>query len=284
MLVETNIRYRAYQKAIRLSELIARKLLAIESRNMLDNIQSEVDGDLLRSSIHKSKAEHFSIFHRGTKADLGVIKQIFINEDYDISVFPQRDWVNRSYQSILEKNMIPAIVDAGSNIGLGGLYLKQNYPTSRLIAVEPASSNLKVLKKNLVNPQDRILQGAIHAGAESIELLDPGEGEWGFSTHTSDAKKGAPMETVRCYRFTDLIESGEVPFILKVDIEGGEKDQFTETEFLSRFTLIIIELHDWLYPSDRTSSSFLKFAAAANFDFCNRGENIFLFNRRFCIA
>jgi len=281
MMIETNLRYRAFQKSLSLSERLIRRIFAIRSDSPLDNLSNIVEDGLFKATIQTTGCAAFSVFHRGTKADLGVIRQIFVDEDYSLERFRQNTWVTQAYRNIVRNGELPTIIDAGSNIGLGGLYLKRLFERAKLVAVEPASSNLRVLRRNLTDGADRIVHGAIHAGRETISLMDPDEGEWGFSTHTSDNRPAASMETVDCYSFSNLLRVDETPFILKIDIEGGEKDQFEDKAFLSRFALIIIELHDWLYPGDRTSTSFLKFAAEANFDFCHRGENVFLFNRQF---
>lgn len=281
MILETSLRYRAFQKSLNLSERLIRRIFSIRSESPVENLASNVEDGLFKTTIYTARHAEIPVFHRGTKADLGVIRQIFVDEDYNLERFRQGVWLTRAYHDILRDGGLPAIIDAGSNIGLGGLYLKQLFEQSRLVAVEPASSNLRVLRRNLTGGGDRIVHGAIHAGRKTISLMDPDEGEWGFSTHTSNNRPAASMETVDSYAFSDLLKADETPFILKVDIEGGEKDQFEDKAFLSRFALIIIELHDWLYPGDRTSTSFLKFAADSDFDFCHRGENVFLFNRQF---
>lgn len=278
---EANLRYRTYRTVTAALDHVARKLLAVRSQSYIDNIKAKRADLLLKSTAFDRNGRHFEIYHRGTRADLGVLKQIFLDEDYDIERFKQAAWIAAAYADILSKGMVPATIDAGANIGFGSIYFKQKFAESQIIAVEPATSNLKVLRRNIGNSGARIVHGAIHTGAATIKLFDPDEGEWGFSTHDAQAGGAKAIEEVRCYRFSDLIAAGEIPFILKVDIEGAEKDEFNDFEFLSQFALIIIELHDWLYPGERTSSSLLKFAAAADFDFCHRGENVFLFNRQF---
>jgi hypothetical protein len=71
------------------------------------------------------------------------------------------------------------------------------------------------------------------------------------------------------------------PLILKIDIEGGEDALFNgNTDWLSKFPLVIIELHDWMLPFSGSSRNFIKAVAQHDFDFVYRGENVFLFNRK----
>ncbi|MCJ1241508.1 hypothetical protein MMC14_009513 [Varicellaria rhodocarpa] len=43
----------------------------------------------------------------------------------------------------------PFIVDAGANIGLFSLYMKQKYPSSKILAFEPAPETFDLLRRNL---------------------------------------------------------------------------------------------------------------------------------------
>ena len=69
---------------------------------------------------------------------------------------------------------------------------------------------------------------------------------------------------------------GYLPFIVKIDIEGFESDLFAEnTAWVDEFPILIIEMHDWLFPGQGTSSNFLKAIAGLDRDFVYLGENVF---------
>jgi hypothetical protein len=69
------------------------------------------------------------------------------------------------------------------------------------------------------------------------------------------------------------------PLILKIDIEGGEKELFSgDVGWLDRIPLLIIELHDWLLPGEANSQNFLRAISSFNFDFVYLRENVFCFN------
>jgi len=77
----------------------------------------------------------------------------------------------------------------------------------------------------------------------------------------------------------EQVNQGLEPFIFKIDIEGGESELFKErTTWMQRFPLIIIELHDWLFPGTSNSRNFLREVSNMNVDFVFRGENVFCFN------
>ena len=66
------------------------------------------------------------------------------------------------------------------------------------------------------------------------------------------------------------------PFIVKIDIEGGEDNLFSmNTNWVEEIPMVIIELHDWLLPKQKTSMNFLKTISELDRDFNIKGENIF---------
>ena len=207
--------------------------------------------------------------HRGTEADIGVLHQVFWNLDYDLHKFKRFDAVQRLYESLAD----PLIIDAGANIGASAVWFAQNYPKAKVVAVEPESENYGLLVKNTAGLRVESIQGAIAARPGKIRLFDPGEGEWGYRTGGDGPGLGeVPAMTV------EQLTTGD-PFILKIDIEGGEADLF-DSEVFSRFPVLIIELHDWLLPKQGTSKSFLKWHAAQDRDFVFCGENVFSLSNR----
>jgi hypothetical protein len=64
-------------------------------------------------------------------------------------------------------------------------------------------------------------------------------------------------------------------FIIKIDIEGFEKDLFSsETSWLSEATVVIIELHDWMLPGQYNSLPFQKAMLPVNSEVLISGENL----------
>lgn len=59
-----------------------------------------------------------------------------------------------------------------------------------------------------------------------------------------------------------------VPFIAKIDIEGFESDLFSRnTDWIARFPLLIVELHDWMLPRSASTGPFLRAIATQDRDF-----------------
>jgi hypothetical protein len=65
------------------------------------------------------------------------------------------------------------------------------------------------------------------------------------------------------------------PFICKIDIEGAESELFSKnTEWLSRFPVVIIELHDWRFAGEAPSRNFIRTIAHLDRDFVLLGESV----------
>ena len=88
--------------------------------------------------------------------------------------------------------------------------------------------------------------------------------------------EGAPG-AVRSWSVPSLLAkyAGQ-PFIAKIDIEGAERDLFSgDCSWIDTFPVIIVELHDWLFPKARTAQPFLKAIAARNRDILLKENNVF---------
>ena len=68
----------------------------------------------------------------------------------------------------------------------------------------------------------------------------------------------------------------DIPFIIKIDIEGFEDNLFKKnTNWVRKTPLIIVEPHDWMLPSKGVFKNFLKTISSQDRDFVINGENVF---------
>ncbi|MEI6212822.1 MAG: FkbM family methyltransferase [Desulfuromonadales bacterium] len=171
----------------------------------------------------------------------------------------------------------PLIVDAGANIGASSVYFALKFPDARIIAVEPGAENHCLLAMNSagLNVDPRLAALASKTG--TVSVIDVGAGFWGLRTAVSSGDNLGV--TVPACTVNDIYaEQGSdfFPYIVKIDIEGGEKDLFSQnTEWISRTPCIIIELHDWMLPGQGTSHPFLRCISQCDRDFIHIGENVF---------
>lgn len=139
------------------------------------------------------------------------------------------------------------IIDLGANIGLSTRFLKQAYPKARVIAVEPDEGNFELLTKNTIGLQDvTCVQAAIWTNDGTITLQTEGLGNSSFRAGNGAGK------SVRAITIRSLMRDHDIDRIglLKVDIEGAEKDIFgsSDMDWLSAVDRISIEVHDHFRP------------------------------------
>jgi len=179
-----------------------------------------------------------------------------------------------AYNAILMSNKIPLIIDAGANIGASVVWFSECFGESHIVAIEPDAENVKLLRKNTYGRNVDIHEAALGSTDGQVSVIDPGNGEWGYQTQT-DSFGDCKLESLSRI-IIEKMELGFVPFLIKIDIEGGEDNLFqTQTDWVDLFPLIIIELHDWLLPKQNTSHNFIKRIGESKRDFCYSGENIF---------
>ncbi len=215
-----------------------------------------------------------AFFHRASHADLGVIKTIFLYEDYALRHLKRHAELHAHYRSILESGQTPLIIDAGSNIGSSVVFFAHHYPQAHIVCFEPNDSNFDLLTLNTKGLNVELHKAAIGSQNGAVDIVDPGEGEWGYRTQQS-VSGTCPMMSISQI-INEKTEHGFVPFLIKVDIEGGESNLFEAPhDWVDLFPVLIIELHDWLLPRQQTSRTFLKCIATYDRDFVHFGENLF---------
>jgi len=194
---------------------------------------------ILGSSTYLIKVERKEIrapfYLRLQTSDIPTFDQVFIHKEYDFDTtkFPN------------------VIIDAGANIGLAAIYFTNKYPDATIIALEPEQSNFELLKKN-VSPYTKIIpvQAALWHKNEEINLVDPGLGKWGFMTeskNTSENSAGNACHKVKAMTVDRLMQNYNLEKIdiLKIDIEGAEKEVFSESSpWIEKVDSIIVELHE----------------------------------------
>lgn len=217
---------------------------------------------------------------RRKTSDWAIFEQIFLQEEYRLLGLKQAKALLETYRRIIESGSTPLILDCGANNGLSCVWLARTYPEALVLGVEPEPGNFALAARNTAQLSNvRMLHAAVAPRDSTLKLHDPGHGTSGFQTEEStDASGGIPAHAIQSL-ITLAGEAGHrkvTPFLFKIDIEGFEGALFSEnTDWIDAVPMIIVELHDWLFPCAGTSSSFLRAVADRNRDFLFRGENVF---------
>jgi FkbM family methyltransferase len=224
--------------------------------------------DLIKVEMKEIKSPFYL---RLQTSDIPTFDQIFIHKEYDFDT----------------KKSPNVIIDAGANIGLAAIYFTNKYPDAKIIALEPEKSNFELLKKN-VSPYSKVIpvQAALWNKNEEINLVDPGLGKWGFMTETKNSQEDSEdnvCHTVEAMTVDKLIQSYNLEKIdiLKIDIEGAEKEVFSDpSSWIEKVDSIIIELHERMKAGCNRS-----FYNGSNgfIDEWKLGENVYL-SRGNCIT
>lgn len=191
------------------------------------------------------------------------LEHIFLCEEYNLDKTQRMVDIVRRYEEIVDSGLKPLIVDCGANIGLASHYFSSTYPEAKVTAVEPDPHNLSVAKFNCKDCDAVFLHAAISSETGCGQLIDMGSSNAFRVAHdtTGDLK----------FVTVDMIldeNKSNVPFIIKIDIEGFERDLFAKnTGWIDKFPILIIELHDWMLPKTNTSQNFLREMAGRNRDF-----------------
>lgn len=212
----------------------------------------------------KRKDVRAPFYLRLKSSDIPTFDQVFVLQEYDFAVL-------RSPK---------IIVDAGANIGLASIYFANKYPDAKIIALEPEQSNFKLLEKN-VSPYPNVVpvQAALWHKNEEINLIDPGLGQWGFMTESatsSAASQGDFRHLVKAMTVDMVMRSFNLERIdiLKIDIEGAEKEVFSDSSsWIESVDALIVELHERM--KEGCNSSFYN-GSKGFIDMWEQGENVYL--------
>lgn len=205
------------------------------------------------------------------------IEQVFTREDYKIPSSYHNTELQRFYDSKVERGAVPLIIDCGANIGASAVYFSEKYPEAKIIAIELDKENYNCLVENTSgNSSISPLHAAITNQGGMFQVENPEAGHNGYSSKRDECGdiQGKTVNQI----LLDNIDT--VPFIIKIDIEGGEAALFTDnTDWCHKFQVIVIELHDWMLPGKSTSDNFMKLAVSENYERLINAENIWLYKK-----
>lgn len=233
-------------------------------------IVARITGGTVIFSMKRPDCKH-PIKLRIPSSDVSTYEQIFINSEYDF----------------ISKEQPKVIIDAGANIGLAAIYFANRYPGATIIAIEPERSNYEFLKINTeLYPNIVPVHAALWNKNEEISLVDPGLGKWGFMTepkNSTEKLQGTNCHTVSAMTVGKIILDYKIERIdvLKIDIEGAEREVFSDTtSWIDKVDSIIIELHERMKRG--CNRSFYQGSGGFDDEWL-QGENVYL-SRKNCIS
>ena len=206
--------------------------------------------------------------------DYLVIRQIFVNEDYGLGKLRRAGELHDIYMSIVRNGKTPLIIDCGANCGMAIRYFTETFPEAHVVAVEPEPANMALARSNNASGNVAYQLAGIGSTDTRANIRDPGEGNWAYQV---EENAGGDVSIISLNSLLAKYDSARyAPFMVKIDIEGFEANLFEKnTEWIDRFPLLIIELHDWMLPGQASSRNFLQEISRRRRDFVFHGENVF---------
>jgi FkbM family methyltransferase len=210
--------------------------------------------------LWKNRFKNKVIIRKNT-TDCWMFRQIFVKKEYDINY-----------------GIVPRLIlDLGANVGYASLFFSKKFPNSKIIALEPDKENFKFLKKN-TNSYKNILPrfGGIWNKDAYLKLKGTCCGECGYLFEET-----SEPSLIKAYSIETLLNKFAPSFkkidILKIDIEGSEKELFSSNfnKWLNKTKILILEVHDKIKPGCQESID--KALKNYNYKLKLKGENRFYF-------
>jgi len=193
--------------------------------------------------------------------------------------FHDHYWLLEMYEDIFlrrqyefeSESPAPAIVDAGSNIGLAILFFKRLYPRATVLGFEPDPDTFQLLRRNVEANRlqgVRIRNEALYDGRQALDLFgDPSTPGSPQMTVLGDRLPGT-AKRVHATRLSDHVT--EPVDFLKVDIEGAELIVLDDLESSGKLPLVgrmAIEYHHHLHAGDDSLAGLLATLERAGFGY-----------------
>ncbi|MEX1203413.1 MAG: FkbM family methyltransferase [Ferruginibacter sp.] len=210
----------------------------------------------------KSTRKKIRFFLRNNGTDPGIFGQVFIEKQYDypISFEPE------------------TILDLGANTGLSALYFAERFSKAKIVGLEVDEENFKTALQNTKDcSRIKIMQKGIWNKDTFLEIIDSTANKDSFMVKESHVNSSTSIEATTIE--TILKQEGWATIdILKIDIEGSEKELFSSNyeQWLPFTKVIFVEVHDGM----KKGSSKAVFSAISkyNFNFTMKHENLIFIN------
>ncbi|MDR3457772.1 MAG: FkbM family methyltransferase [Verrucomicrobiae bacterium] len=224
------IKVREYHALLGLKQ-VAGVLLALLLAKLSSKRLSNMWSNLPLFKVRVPRIAHPVQMRFGT-SDAWALKEVLLDGEYDFlpAISPK------------------IIIDAGANIGLAAIFFANKFPDALVYALEPEESNFNLLKTNTAPyPQIKPLKTALWNENKQIKLFDSSGGHWGVTTHDVDANPQTQLGQVEAVTLDGLMQKLNVDQvdILKIDIEGAEKEVFENSKkWIGKVQIIMVELHE----------------------------------------
>jgi FkbM family methyltransferase len=146
-----------------------------------------------------------------------------------------------------------SIIDAGANVGFASLYFTKQFPSSKIVSIEPDPSNFSSLQSNIEINQLKSavfpLKGGIWGKTSKLNLSNSFRDgrEWSLNLEEASLNENGIIDAFSLDDIMKKFNFNKVDF-LKIDIEGGEENLFEywskDPSILNTVKFLALEIHD----------------------------------------
>jgi FkbM family methyltransferase len=170
------------------------------------------------------------VLRTGSIGDLYILYEVMASDAYHIS------------RDLVAPDTVKTIIDCGANIGLTSLYLASAYPLARVYSVEADPDNFTLLREN-TSSETRIIpiHACVVATQQANAHFDNKGPAWGRKSGTIGNGISVPAVTVDQLLSRYAIDRVD---LLKMDIEGAEREVLAAGSYLDAVQHVVAELHN----------------------------------------
>ena len=131
------------------------------------------------------------------------------------------------------------------------------YYKSKIIAIEAEKKNYEFSKKNIIKNNTTIQNNAVSSSKQIFVIQRTNDPRAHMVNYKKVKKRSNYKQSIVINEIVKKYNNYN-PFIIKIDIEGAEYDLFKKNvQWLNKFEIVIIEIHDWMMPNKAISSNFI---------------------------
>jgi FkbM family methyltransferase len=205
-----------------------------------------------------------SISLRKGTSDVPTFFQVFLNNEYDINFIDNPK----------------VIIDGGANIGLFTVFIKNKFPDSKVISIEPDKENFEILKKNVSGYENIFCENrGLWKTETNLKVYDKlDRGKWGMMVE--ETSEEGDVKALSINSIMDKHSINKID-ILKLDIETSEKNLFSGDyqNWLSKTRMVIIELHDFMEEGCAKPFFVAINSSYQKYEYAIKGENTIIYNK-----
>lgn len=213
-----------------------------------------------------------AFFFRPNTNDVKTVNGIFSDAAWDLQSLPGLAEWSAFAERKLQEGSRPLIIDAGANIGASTVYLSSLFPNGTLVAIEPDHKNFQLLSKNVNGLEVETIHGAIASSPGWAAVVDPEIGDWGYTTKpVGDRKLPNSVPQVTIGQLYETHSSGSFPFLVRVDMGGGEEELFSaNAEWIDRTPIIMLKNHNGNLPAAFSGLKRISYTVGSHVISCSR--------------